>query len=247
MNCVILQPSYIPWRGYFHQIQRADCFVFLDDVQYDSRGWRNRNRIKTPQGCQWLTVPVHSRGCQDLGTPICEIRICQDTPWPAKHWRSLEHSYRRAPFFEHYAPRLRPFYERHWDLLCDLTIELTVGLARELGIRHTRFLRSSELNVTGVKTDRLLETLTKVGATHYITGPSAKAYLDEEKFWQEGITLEYMNYDYPAYPQLYPPFEGQVSVLDLLFMTGTGAGRFIWDQPGTPSLYESNSPTPQAA
>ena len=227
MNCVILQPSYIPWRGFFDQIGKADCFIFYDDVQYDSRGWRNRNRIKTPHGCQWLTVPVHSSGCQTNHTPICDIRICQDTPWQAKHWRALEHSYSRAPHFETYAPHLKKVYEAHWDFLCDLTIELTIALAQELGFHHTQFRRASEFKVNGSKTDRLLELLKCAGATHYLTGPAAQAYLETEKFKRAGITLEYMSYEYPVYPQLYPPYDGHVSILDLLFMTGPDAGKYI--------------------
>jgi hypothetical protein len=233
VNCVILQPSYIPWRGYFHQILKADCFVFLDDVQYDHRGWRNRNRIKTPHGTKWLTIPVYNKGSQPNGTRIQDIRICYDTPWNTKHWHALKQSYARAPFFEQYAPLLEELYSRRWESLCDLTIESTISLARELGIRHTQFLRSSSFHGEGVKTDRLLSVLTRMGATHYISGPAAKEYLEEEKFRAAGITLEYMEYRYPEYPQLYPPFDGQVSVLDLLFMTGPEALSYIKAPPTT--------------
>lgn len=227
MNCVILQPSYIPWRGYFDQIRKADCFIFFDDVQYDRRGWRNRNRVKTPRGCQWLTIPVHSGGCQIEHTPIRDIRICADADWQAKHWRTLEHCYHRAPFFERYAPLLKPFYERHWEFLCDLTIEFTITLAHELGFRHTRFLRASEFAASGSKSERLLDLLNRAGATHYLTGPAAQEYLEPEKFAKAGITIEYMRYDYPPYRQLYPPYEAQVSIVDLLFMTGPRANEFI--------------------
>src|SRR5262245_60551558 len=135
MNCVILQPSYIPWRGYFHQIYKADTFIFLDDVQYDSRGWRNRNRIKTHAKSKWLTIPVYHKGCQTRHTMIRDIRICYDTPWRAKHWHTLEQSYAKAPHFHRYAPLIKPFYERDWEFLSDLTIDLTIALARELGIQ----------------------------------------------------------------------------------------------------------------
>lgn len=231
MKCVILQPSYIPWRGYFHQILKADCFIFYDDVQYDDRSWRNRNRIKTPHGAKWLTIPVHHKGCQVHRTPISEIRICHDTPWQSKHWETLQHSYRKAPFFDHYAPLLREFYVTRWNRLSDLTIELTIALARELGIRHTRFLRASALPGEGAKTDRLLSLLHEVGATHYITGPAAQNYLEEEKFADADITLEYMAYNYRDYPQLHPPYDPQVSILDLLFMTGPAALSHITTAP----------------
>lgn len=228
MNCVILQPSYIPWRGFFHQIQKADVFVFYDDVQFDKRGWRNRNRIKMPRGSEWLTIPVKSKGHQLEHTPINEIQICWDGDWNRKHWCTLQQHYRRAPFFEHYRPFLQSVFARRDELLADFTIDLTIALARQLGLTQTRFVRSSSLPAEGAKTDRLLSVLRAVGATHYISGPSAKAYLEGNKFESAGITYSFMSYDYPEYPQLFPPFDPQVSILDLLLMTGPQAPGFIW-------------------
>jgi hypothetical protein len=229
MNVVILQPSYIPWRGVFDQIQRADLFIFYDDVQYDKRGWRNRNQIKTPRGKQWLTIPVHSRGAQTQNIPINQIHIVWDNSWNEAHLKAIGHSYAKAPYFDRYRTLLETFYRRRDELLVDFTIELTIALARELGNRHTRFLRSSEIDgITGQKTDRLIQILQAVGATHYISGPSARDYIENEKFERAGIRLEYMQYNYPEYPQLYPPFDPQVSVLDLLFMTGSEAPHYIF-------------------
>jgi hypothetical protein len=225
---VILQPSYIPWRGYFHQIQKADTFIFYDDVQYDDRGWRNRNRVKTEQGTRWLTIPVFSQGVQVTHTPIRDVRISWDRPWARKHRETIRHSYVRAPHFARYAPLLDDFYSRQGDNLADFTIELTVALAWELGLTRTRFLRSSSLAVDGTKTDRLVALLAAVGADHYISGPSARSYIDEEKVAAAGVALEYMRYDYPEYEQLYPPYDPFVSVLDLLFMKGPEAGEFVW-------------------
>ena len=227
MNCVILQPSYIPWRGYFHQICKADCFIFYDDVQYDTRGWRNRNRIKTPQGVKWLTIPVYSKGLRTEGTLIKDVRICPDTRCQDKHRRTMELSYSKAPFFGAYMPLLESFYDARWEFLSEMTIQLSMALAWELGVRRTRFLRSSTLQVKGNKTNRLLNLLKTVGATHYITGPSAGSYLEEEKLRDAGISVEYMTYDYLEYAQLYPPYAGEVSILDLLFMTGPGAMQFM--------------------
>ncbi len=227
MNVVILQPSYIPWRGYFDQIRRADLFVFYDDVQYDKRGWRNRNTIKTARGLQWLTIPVYSRGAQTHHLPIHQIPIVWDHPWNADHLKSIRQSYGRAPFFDRYLPLLEQFYNRHDELLADFTMEFTVQLARELGLTQTRFMRSSSLGVAGQKTDHLIAILQKVGATHYVSGPSARDYIEPEKFSAAGISLEYMQYDYPEYPQLYPPYEPAVSILDLLFMTGPQALKYF--------------------
>lgn len=228
MIAVILQPSYIPWRGYFDQIYRSDVFVFYDDVQYDKRGWRNRNRIKTNQGGQWLTIPVHSRGAMVENTPINQIEIDWEQPWNHQHLKALQYHYGKAPYFKTYYPWLEEVYSRRPALLADFTIPFSIELAHRLGIEQTRFLRSSELQAAGKKTDRLVDILVKIGARHYISGPSAKDYIEAEKFHQAGITLEYMQYNYPEYPQLYPPYDPFVTILDLLMMTGPEAPHFIF-------------------
>ena len=227
MIAVILQPSYIPWRGYFDQIRRAEVFVFYDDVQYDKHGWRNRNQIKTAAGKQWLTIPVHSAGVT-TGIPIKDVRIDWSKPWVRNHQKALETSYSKAPFYKDYEPLLESVYERHDALIADFTIESTKLLATALGIRTTRLMRSSEIKgLSGRRTERLIQILQEVGAEHYLSGPSARDYIDAGAFAKAGITLEYMKYDYPAYPQLYPPFDPNVSVLDLLFMTGERAMDYI--------------------
>ena len=233
MKCVILQPFYIPWRGYFHQIQKADIFIFFDDVQYEKRGWCSRNRIKTANGTQWLSIPVLNKGSIIQNTPINEIEIDKSQNlWREKHRKTLRQSYWKAPFFTKYEQLLDGFYARDDKFLADLTIDLTVALAREIGIEKTRFRRASEFAASGVKTDRLLFLLEKIGATHYITGAAAKNYIEEEKFKEAKIELEYMSYDYPEYEQFYPPFDGRVSILDTLFMKGGEAGKYIWDIDG---------------
>jgi hypothetical protein len=227
LNAVILQPSYIPWRGYFDQIRRADLFIFYDDVQYDKHGWRNRNQIKTTQGKQWLTIPVHSKGVTD-GVPIKDVRIDWSKHWAKNHLKALIFSYNKAPYFKNYLPLLEVFYERRDECLADFIIATTISLSRELGITATRFLRSSELpGINGTKTDRLIQILKQVGAQHYISGPSAREYIEQEKFDQAGITLEYMEYNYPEYRQLYPPFDPYVTILDLLFMAGNKAADYF--------------------
>jgi hypothetical protein len=228
MNCVILQPSYIPWRGYFHQVYKSNLFIFYDDVQYDKNGWRNRNRIKTRNGVIWLTIPVLHRGNVNESIAIKDIRIDWSKDWARKHWMSIQQSCSKAPFFDRYAPGLEPFFMSKYEFLADFTIDLTIHLARLLGIEHTRFLRSSSLQANGMKTDRLVDILQKVAADHYISGPAARDYLEEDKLAAAGISLEWMVYDYPEYPQLYPPFDPQLSILDLLFNTGPQAGEYIW-------------------
>jgi len=170
---------------------------------------------------------VHSSGVTQ-GVPIKAVKIDQSKPWAKNHLKALTVSYSKAPCFKKYLPLLESFYERRDEFIADFTIETTTTLARELGNSHTRFMRSSELDgITGEKTDRLIQILKRVGATHYISGPSAQDYIETEKFAAADITLEYMRYDYPEYPQLYPPYDPFVSVLDLLFMAGPDAPRYF--------------------
>lgn len=224
MRCVILQPSYIPWRGYFDLVRRADVFVFYDDVQYDKHSWRNRNRVKTPQGTQWLTIPVISKSNVATGLTNREIRVAEPR-WHEKHRRTLTQNYRRAPFFD--GAVLDDIYSDPPEHLSELTIRTTISLARRLGFNGTQFVRSSNLGVEGKRTDRLIGILQHLGATVYLSGPSARAYIDEAKFEAAGIKLEWIRYEYPEYPQLYPPFDPCVTILDLIFMTGPEASRFI--------------------
>jgi hypothetical protein len=228
LSCAILQPSYVPWRGFFHQIRKVDVFVFYDDVQYDKHGWRNRNRIKTANGSVWLTIPVASKGNVADGLLVKDARIVPGQRWAEKHLATIRQSYKRAPFFARYEQLLAEAYSKPAELLADFTIDLAVRLSRELGIEKTRFLRSSELGVEGERTDRLVAILEKLGATHYLSGPSARSYLEEEKLASRGISLEYMKYEYPEYEQLHPPYDPHVSILDLLFMKGPDAGALIW-------------------
>ena len=146
MNCVILQPSYIPWRGYFHQIALADLFVFYDDVKYDKNGWRNRNRIKTPNGPIWLTIPVLTKGVETKKTAINEIEIDLTKKWANKHINAITTNYSKAPYFKTYSPMIFEILSSNAKFLVDITIDLTISLSKMLGINKTKFIRSSTLN-----------------------------------------------------------------------------------------------------
>jgi hypothetical protein len=226
-TCVILQPSYIPWRGYFDQIFKSDVFVFYDDVQYDKHGWRNRNLIKTSNGPLWLTIPVASKGVLTQSRNILDIPIVWDRNWTKQHTETLRASYARAPHFKEYMDLLMPFYQKKYELLADFTIDTTVAIAAALGYDPKRFVRSSNLGVTGDKNERLINIIKHVNATNYITGPSAQDYIDASLYTSAGIQLEFMNYEYQEYPQLHPPFDGKVSVLDLLFMMGAESLQYM--------------------
>lgn len=222
MRCAVVQPSYIPWRGYFDLIGSSDVFVFYDDVQFDKHGWRNRNRIKTPNGPAWLTIPVRKKGNVEQGLRIDQVEIASETRWSEKHLTTLRQSYSKAPHFERYMTLLERRLSKPPRLLAELTIPLTIEIARELGY-ETEFRRSSEMALQGDRVERLLAAIAQTGADEYISGPSASSYIDEGAFDSAGISLRYIDYAYGEYPQLHPPYEPRVSILDLLFMCGPDA------------------------
>lgn len=221
-----IQPNFIPWRGYFDFIRQVDTFVILDDLQYTKGDWRNRNKIKLPQGGSgWLTIPVTARP----DTLICDTKINYDGKWVRKHLAVLSQAYRTAPFRDQYLEELRAVFEAGHVSIADLDIDLTQRICGWLGIT-TKLIKSSDLGTAGVKDHKLLQMMAKVGGTHYLSGPAAKAYIQPELWSEAGIELEYIDYpDYPAYPQVSEPYEPALSILDLLFMTGPDAAKYIWD------------------
>ncbi len=224
MRIAIIQSCYVPWKGFFDMIGRCDKYVIFDRAQYTKRHWHNRNRIKTAAGLKWLTIPVLSKGRYEQ--PIDEVEI--EKPWTEKHWRALELAYRRAPFFEVFAPTVRNWYERadKEKRLTEVNALFLREIASLLGLR-TRIVRDSAYPSHGGKTERLLGIARAAGADRYLSGPSAKAYLDEAVFTAAGIAVEWMSYEgYPEYPQLHGKFEHEVSVLDLLFSTGPDARHY---------------------
>jgi len=222
-----IQPFFLPWRGFFDIIHKSDIFVFYDDGQYVKGSWSNRNKIKTADGVQWITVPVQMRG--HLGAAINEVRIVNALPWKKKHLRAIEQNYRRAPYFDKYFPLMEEVYAQPWDRIADLDIHCTKLIARLLGL-EVRWILSSELGFTSRATDRLVEVCTALGADVYVSGPAGEAYLEPEKLERAGVRLEYQVYDYPAYPQLHGPFEPAVSIVDVLMNTGPEAPRYIWGE-----------------
>jgi hypothetical protein len=217
MRVTILQPSYLPWLGFFEQMSRSDKFVLLDDVQYTRRDWRNRNRIRVKEGWAWLTVPVLQKS--KFSQSLLETRIDNSAPWRKKHLESLRLHYCKAPFFYKYFPRWQKIYEKEWEFLFDLCQETIHLLKDEIGI-DTPLLRSSEMKTCGEKTERLLSICRELGATHYLSGEAASDYIEEGDFPSQGIELEYQKYEHPVYPQRYPGFVPQLSAIDLLFNCG---------------------------
>jgi hypothetical protein len=221
----VIQSNYIPWKGYFDIIHDVDLFIFYDDVQYTKNDWRNRNRIKRPSGVSWLTIPTG----KDLNRLICEVTL-KDPSWATTHWNIIRDSYSSAPHFKAY----KQFFEHvylgtRWESLSELNQFLIKAISRDFLGMTTVFKDSREYTPAGRKRERLLDLLKQAKADVYISGPAAEAYLGENGFDNDGIVLKFKSYSgYPEYPQLYPPFEHRVSILDLLFHTGPDAPYFIW-------------------
>lgn len=221
MKGVILQPGYFPWLGFFNQMALADVFVYLDDVQYDRRGWRNRNRIKGPGGPVWLTVPVIQKGLYDQ--LLTETRIDNSSGWAAKHLNTIRHCYSGAAHFRQVFGELEQLLASPCELLIDLDIRITEAMNRWLGIT-TRTLRASDLEITDLdKTNRLVEICLKTGITEYISGPLCRNYLDLSRFLEQNIRVFLNEYRHPEYAQKFPPFAPYLSCLDLILNEGPAA------------------------
>lgn len=213
----VLQPGYLPWLGFFEQLARVDLFVIYDDVQHEKGAWRNRNRIKTAQGVQWLTVPVLTKG-KDFPL-IKDVRINKGENWRARHVKALRQNYGKAAFFPEYAPGLFAVLEQDWDLLLDLNLALIRWLADQLGI-HTELVLSSDLDIPGAGAERLIRIIRHLGGSVFYEGAAGRNYIRPEAFREQGIEVVFQDYAHPVYPQLYGPFVSHLSVVDLLFNRG---------------------------
>jgi hypothetical protein len=206
--------------GFFDQYAQADVFIAYDDVQYDRRSWRNRNRILTAAGVRWLTVPVLSRGRH--AQLLSEVRIA-DERWPARHLRTLRESYARAPYLDYLMPTLERVLTCGYETLLDVDLAVIRALLEILGLDPSRLRLSSELGAVGAKTSRLVSLCERVGAREYLTGDAARGYIDASAFERAGIRLLFHDYRHPTYRQLHGPFVSHLSVVDLIFNEGPNA------------------------
>ncbi|MEE9258138.1 MAG: WbqC family protein [Nitrospinaceae bacterium] len=217
MRVVILQPSYIPWLGYFDQMTRADRFLYLDDVQFTRRDWRNRNKIRTKVGWSWLTVPVIQKGRFDQS--LKETRIDNMTDWRRRHREAVRLNYARSTYFDKFFPGLESIYNKEWVFLLDLCFETTSFVREALKIQ-TPVLKSSDYKVDEDGEDKVVALCQKLGATHYLSGDAGSNYLSADEFSRKGIVLEFQEYRHPEYPQRFPGFVPYLSAIDLLFNCG---------------------------
>lgn len=224
----VLQPSYLPWIGYFDQIIRSDYFIFLDDVAYTKNDWRNRNRIKSSNGPLWLTVPVSAKHRITNNLLIKDVHIA-DTTILTKHLKSIALNYKKAEYFNEFFPLLEHTFTQKWKLLTDLNIAFVDLIIKYLAIKNKKFYRSSELILEpyATSTERLVAICKKFEVTDYLTGDSANSYLDTTLFKKNGIAVTYQHYQHPVYTQLWGEFVPYLSVIDLLFNEGKNSFNII--------------------
>jgi hypothetical protein len=223
----ILQSNYIPWKGYFDLINSVDEFIVYDEMQYTVDDWRNRNKVKTKQGVQWISIPVSKKG--RLNLKINEVKIA-DSRWSKKHWTTLSNTYARSEHFKDYADLFEDIYlhkANTLESLSDINFLFMTEINRILGI-STHMRQSTEFELGEGKSERLLNLCKQTDAEIYLSGPAASDYLDEEIFNHEGIDIQWMNYsNYPQYNQPHGAFEHGVTILDLLFNVGDEATRYM--------------------
>lgn len=224
----IHQPNYFPYLGVFHKLALVDAFIYLDDVQFIRRGFTNRNRIKTPQGVQWLTIPCRVKG--NYFAAICDIVPQWDVPWTRTHRRTLEQNYRSAPHFDEVMhavvePALVQA-EQERGSLADVNIAAFGRVCDYLGL-HVPHRRASEFGVLGSPTERLIALTRMVGGRLYLSGPSGRKYMDQSQFTPDDVDVTYVPFHHPSYPQLWGDFEANLSILDALFHMGTRTAAFL--------------------
>ncbi|MDD7885177.1 WbqC family protein [Flavivirga sp. 57AJ16] len=223
MTVSILQSNYIPWKGYFDIIAMSDIFVIYDDVQYTRRDWRNRNLIKTSAGVKWLTIPVIQ---DDYHQKICDTKILGGN-WKKKHMGTLQMNYAKTPCFKDFREAIFQVYDTPTDNLSEINKKFIEVICEILDI-NTEIVDSRTLNLKGDRQERLIQACKSLNADTYLSGPSAKSYIQPDFFIENSLNLEWMDYsNYKEYNQLYPPFEHGVSVLDLIFNEGTHAKHYL--------------------
>jgi hypothetical protein len=219
----IVQSNFLPWKGYFDLIAAVDEFVLFDNFQYTRRSWRNRNRIKTPQGVQWLTVPVVAAPQR---TRICDVRIASPD-WPEQHLKTLRMAYGRAPYFSEIVGIIEEVARARFEHLSDLNHAFVRRICAYLGI-STPIRSHRDYQPIDHRQLRLRDICLSAGASTYVSGPAAKCYLDETLMGAAGVEVEWFDYGgYPKYRQLWGPFVHEVSIIDLLFNHGPASTAYL--------------------
>ena len=225
-SVAIIQSNYIPWKGYFDMIAAVDEFIIYDEVQYTRRDWRNRNQIKTPRGLEWLTIPVQVKG--KYLQKISETEVVGNE-WRDLHWKKIIENYRGASNFKKISEWLEPLYlDFESEKLSEINLVFIRYICEYLEI-NTKITNSNEYSLCDGKSERLANLCLQVGASEYISGPSANGYIDETAFKDVGVELIWFDYDsYPEYTQLHcDKFYHNVSIIDLLFNCGPWSKEYL--------------------
>ena len=220
-----MQPTYLPWIGYFDLIDRVDLFVFLDTVQFSKQSWHQRNRVKGHQGPMWQSVPILSKG--RFGQAILDVEIDQTKGFSQKQIKTISQYYGNAPYFSDYVAGLSEVIERSHSRLVDLNIEIIDWFCRELGIETEKILNSA-LDSGGRKVELVIDICKTLGADRYISPEGSRTYIEEDnQFKANGIELEYHGFHHPDYRQLHGEFVSHLSALDLLLNEGPASLEII--------------------
>lgn len=224
----ILQSNYIPWKGYFDIISSVDEFIIYDEMQYTKNDWRNRNKIKTSNGLQWLTIPIETKGHISEKRKISEVKV-KTKNWYKKHWNSIVCNYSKSFYFNDYKDYFKDLYYscENEEYLSKINYKFITAINNLLDIK-TKISYDVDYGLIEGKTERLIDLVKKTNGTEYLSGPAAKDYIDESLFEKSGIKLSWVDYSgYKEYNQLYPPFEHGVTVLDLIFNCGKFSKEYL--------------------
>lgn len=214
------QPEYLPYIGYFYKMMCADIFVLVDHVQYGKKQFQNRNKIRNANGSDgwaWLTIPVITHARYDQ--KICDVKICNETNWREKHFKSIYYAYKGTPFFEQYITVFQDIYSKSWENLADLNEALILAIIGLLNLK-IKVVKSSSYDISGERTDMLIDLCRKIGANGYLSGEGGRNYVDESKFKEAELSHQFSEFKHPIYQQKFKPFLPYMSIIDLLFNHG---------------------------
>jgi len=216
MIVAIHQPQYLPWLGFFDKMDQADAFCYLDNVQYKKNEWQNRNRIKTAQEWQWLTVPVQFRFPQK----IIEVTLNKTVKWQKKHIQALMTNYKKARYFDDYFPILESALKQDFEAISDVNIHMITLIREILGINSKPVVRASELSLSDDPTGRLIDICKYFDGSAYLAGQDGAKYMDMFQFSKSGIEVVAQEFRHPEYPQCFGDFQSHMSIIDLIFNCG---------------------------
>jgi len=213
-----MQPTYLPWAGYFEMISNVDLFIILDNVQFEKKSWQHRNRIRTSSGELLLTVPVNT--ASKFSQLITEVQISRDTNFVRKHLTSIRNSYSKTKYFDQLFPELEQILNSNQNLLLDLNESLIRTLCKHLEI-STKIIRASELKAEGKGSELTVAQCIEVGGSYFYAAKGSMPYVSQQlAFAATGIEVGYQSYDHPIYPQVHGNFISSLSVIDLIFNCG---------------------------